>query len=106
VLREVNKARPDRTRILPQPVRFWKRIVRLHGKKPEDGCSRQAHAGRRGREGSLSLSPTAGFGLDQGGICKKILLARVLTLPACFLAAVLFWLGRWIVGLGSLVPVR
>jgi PiT family inorganic phosphate transporter len=35
----------------------------------------------------------------QGGTCKKILLAWVLTLPACVvLAAVLFWLGRLIVG--------
>jgi PiT family inorganic phosphate transporter len=35
----------------------------------------------------------------QGGTCKKIFLAWALTLPACVvLAAVLFWLGRWIVG--------
>ena len=35
----------------------------------------------------------------QGGTCRKILLAWVLTLPACVvLAAVLFWLGRLIVG--------
>jgi phosphate/sulfate permease len=35
----------------------------------------------------------------QGGTCKKIFLAWVLTLPACIvLAAVLFWIGRLIVG--------
>lgn len=35
----------------------------------------------------------------QGGTVGKIFLAWVLTLPACIvLAAVLFWLGRWIVG--------
>jgi len=35
----------------------------------------------------------------QGGTCRKILLAWILTLPACVtLAAVLFWIGRLIVG--------